>query len=152
MQRSYWSKPLDFRSYFVSERLCLSGKGLSAWGGLSLFYQRDGKFGDVCDPAVCCRLCRPGVKLSRSAVLQVGLQPSLYWQKRGSLEVDTGRSVRSFLRSDFWISPLSWWVFMPISDDIRYGRRYLRSDRFQCGSGMGLVWVWVFCISYHRIH
>ena len=56
MQRSYWSKPLDFRSYFVSADYAFQEKRRS----LSVLSTRSGKFGDVCDPAVCCRLVGPG--------------------------------------------------------------------------------------------
>ena len=41
MQRSYWSKPLDFRSYFVSADYAFQEKRTFGLGGLSLFYQRD---------------------------------------------------------------------------------------------------------------
>ena len=56
MQRSYWSKVL-----FCFGRLCLSGeKDFRLGRSLSVLSTRSGKFGDVCDPAVCCRLVGPG--------------------------------------------------------------------------------------------
>ena len=41
MQRTYWSHPLDFRSYFVSADYPFQEKRTFGLGGVSLFYQRD---------------------------------------------------------------------------------------------------------------
>ena len=78
MQRSYWSKPLDFRSYFVSADYAFQEKRTFGLGGLSLFYQRDQESSVMYVTQLFAAALSARVKLSRSTVLQVGLQPSLY--------------------------------------------------------------------------
>ena len=131
MQRSYWSKPLDFRSYFVSADYAFQEKRTFGLGGLSLFYQRDQESSVMYVPQLFAAALSARVKLSRSTVLQVGLQPSLYCKSVDPSKLTLGDQFDPFYGQILDISPEL------MSDDIRYGRRYLRSDRFQCGLAWG---------------
>ena len=70
MQRSYWSKPLDFRSYFVSADYAFQEKRTFGLGGLSLFYQRDQESSVMYVTQLFSAALSARVKLSRSTVFR----------------------------------------------------------------------------------
>lgn len=105
MQRSYWSNPLDFRSYFVSADYAFREKRTFGLGGVSLFYQRDQEGAlmyvmNTFSAAVSAR-----VKLSRSTVLQVGLQPALYRKSVDPSRITLGDQFDPFYGQVLDISP-----------------------------------------------
>ncbi len=78
VQRTYWSHPLDFRSYFVSADYPFQEKRTFGLGGVSLFYQRDQESSVMYVTNSFAAAVSGRVKISRSTVLQVGLQPMIY--------------------------------------------------------------------------
>lgn len=105
MQRSYWSKPLDFRSYFVAADYPFQEKRSFGLGGVSLFYQRDQEGAlmyvtNTFGAAVSAR-----VKIARSTVLQVGLQPTLYRKGLDPSRVTLGDQFDPFYGQILDISP-----------------------------------------------
>lgn len=105
MQRSYWSKPLDFRSYFVSADYPFQEKRSFGLGGVSLFYQRDQEGAlmyvtNTFGAAVSAR-----VKIARSTVLQLGLQPTLYRKGLDPSRVTLGDQFDPFYGQILDISP-----------------------------------------------
>ena len=113
MQRSYWSKPLDFRSYFVSADYAFQEKRTFGLGGLSLFYQRDQESSVMYVTQLFAAALSARVKLSRSTVLQVGLQPSLYCKSVDPSKLTLGDQFDPFYGQILDISP-ELMSFMPI--------------------------------------
>ena len=105
MQRSYWSKPLDFRSYFVSADYAFQEKRTFGLGGLSLFYQRDQESSVMYVTQLFAAALSARVKLSRSTVLQVGLQPSLYCKSVDPSKLTLGDQFDPFYGQILDISP-----------------------------------------------
>ena len=103
MQRSYWSKPLDFRSYFVSADYAFQEKRTFGLGGLSLFYQRDQESSVMYVTQLFAAALSARVKLSRSTVLQVGLRTPL-WRSSASYPVTIGSSCSLPLTGFLFIS------------------------------------------------
>lgn len=78
IQRAYWSNPLDFRSYFVSADLPFKGKKTIGLGGVSLLYQRDEESSVRYVTNTFAAAISGRARISRSTVLQLGIQPTLY--------------------------------------------------------------------------
>lgn len=78
MQRAYWSNPLDFRSYFVAADYPFQEKRSFGLGGVSLFYQRDQEGSVMYVTNTFAAAISGRVKIARSTVLQMGLQPMIY--------------------------------------------------------------------------
>lgn len=78
MRRAYWSEPLDFRTYFVSADYPFREKKSFGLGGVSLFYQRDQENSLLYITNTFAAAISGRVRVARSTVLQVGIQPALY--------------------------------------------------------------------------
>ena len=152
MQRSYWSKPLDFRSYFVSADYAFQEKRTFGLGGLSLFYQRDQESSVMYVTQLFAAALSARVKLSRSTVLQVGLQPSLYCKSVDPSKLTLGDQFDPFYGQILDISPelMSFYADKVTIFDMAAGI-YGQTDFNVAWHGVASG-VWVFCISYHRIH
>lgn len=105
MQRSYWSKPLDFRSYFVSADYPFQEKRTFGLGGMSLFYQRDQEKALMYVTSTFAAAISARVKLSRSTVIQVGLQPTLYRKSLDPSRITLGDQFDPFYGQILDMSP-----------------------------------------------
>ncbi len=104
-QRSYWSKPLDFRSYFLSADYPFQEKKTFGLGGVSLFYQRDQESSVMYVTNTFAAALSARVKLSRSTVLQVGLQPTLYHKSVDPSRITLGDQFDPFYGQILDVSP-----------------------------------------------
>lgn len=105
MQRSYWSKPLDFRSYFVSADYPFQEKRTFGLGGVSLFYQRDQESALMYVTSTFAASVSARVRLSHSTVIQVGLQPTLYRKSLDPSRITLGDQFDPFYGQILDMSP-----------------------------------------------
>lgn len=105
MQRSYWSNPLDFRTYFVSADFPFKEKRTFGLGGVSLLYQRDQENSLLYITNTFGAALSARVKLSRSTVLQVGLQPTLYQKSIDPSRITLGDQFDPFYGQILDVSP-----------------------------------------------
>lgn len=105
MQRSYWSNPLDFRSYFVSADYAFQGNRLFGLGGVSLFYQRDQEGALMYVTNTFAAAISTRVKLSRSTTVQLGLQPALYRKSLDPSRITLGDQFDPFYGQVLNVSP-----------------------------------------------
>lgn len=104
-QRSYWSKPLDFRSYFLSADYPFQEKKTFGLGGVSLFYERDQESSVMYVTNTFAAALSARVRLSRSTVIQVGLQPALYHKSVDPSRMTLGDQFDPFYGQIMDVSP-----------------------------------------------
>lgn len=105
MQRSYWSAPLDFRSYFVSGDLPFKERRTFGLGGLSLFYQRDQESEVMYVTNTFAAAVSGRVRVSRSTVLQLGLQPTIYQKSLDPSRITLGDQFDPYYGQVLDLSP-----------------------------------------------
>jgi len=105
MQRAYWSKPLDFRTYFVAADYPFQEKKTFGLGGVSLLYQRDQENALLYITNAFAAAVSARVKLSRSTVLQVGLQPALYQKSVDPSRITLGDQFDPYYGQILDVSP-----------------------------------------------
>lgn len=105
MQRAYWSNPLDFRTYFLSADYPFKEKGTFGLGGLSLFYQRDQENSLLYITNSFAAAISARVRVSRSTVIQVGLQPTLYQKSLDPSRITLGDQFDPFYGQILDVSP-----------------------------------------------
>lgn len=77
-RRSFWSNPLKLATYFVSFDYPFSNRRSFGLGGVSLFYQRDQENSLMYVTNMFGAAIASRVQVTRSTVLQFGLQPMVY--------------------------------------------------------------------------
>ncbi len=105
MRQAYWSDPLDFRTYFVSADYPFQEKRTFGLGGISLFYQRDQENSLLYITNTFGLALSARVKLSRSTVVQLGLQPTLYQKSLDPSRITLGDQFDPFYGQILDISP-----------------------------------------------
>lgn len=105
MQRAYWSNPLDFRTYFVAADYPFEEKRTFGLGGVSLFYQRDQENSLLYITNSFAAAVSARVKLSRSTVLQFGLQPTLYQKSVDPSRITLGDQFDPYYGQILDVSP-----------------------------------------------
>lgn len=105
MQRAYWSNPLDFRTYFLSADYPFKEKRTFGLGGLSLFYQRDQENSLLYITNSFAAAISARVRVSRSTVIQVGLQPTLYQKSLDPSRITLGDQFDPFYGQILDVSP-----------------------------------------------
>lgn len=105
MKRSYWSKPLDFRSYFVSADYPFQEKRTFGLGGVSLFYQRDQESSVLYITNTFAAAVSARVKIAHSTVLQLGIQPTLYQKSVDPSRLVLGDQLDPFYGQILDVSP-----------------------------------------------
>lgn len=105
MQRAYWSNPLDLRAYFVSADFPFQEKRTFGLGGVSLLYQRDQENSLLYITNTFAASISARVKIARSTVLQLGLQPSFYQKSVDPSRITLGDQFDSFYGQILDISP-----------------------------------------------
>lgn len=105
MQRAYWSNPLDFRTYFLSADYPFKEKRTFGLGGLSLFYQRDQENSLLYITNSFAAAISARVRVSRSTVIQVGLQPTLYQKSVDPSRITLGDQFDPFYGQILDVSP-----------------------------------------------
>lgn len=105
VQRSFWSNPLDFRSYFVAVDIPFTERRAVGLGGASLFFQRDqeGSLMYVTNML--------GIDLSvrttilRNTVLQFGIQPCVYQKSLDASRIVMGDQLDPYYGKILGMSP-----------------------------------------------
>lgn len=105
MQRAYWSNPLDFRTYFLSADYPFKEKRTFGLGGLSLFYQRDQENSLLYITNSFAAAISAHVRVSRSTVIQLGLQPTLYQKSLDPSRITLGDQFDPFYGQILDVSP-----------------------------------------------
>lgn len=105
MQRAYWTYPLDFRSYFLSADFPFQEKKTFGLGGFSLFYQRDQENSVLYVTNTFAAALSARVKVSRSTVLQVGIQPMLYQKSLDPSRITLGDQFDPYYGKILALSP-----------------------------------------------
>ena len=105
IRRAYWSKPLDFRSYFVSADYPFQEKKTFGLGGVSLFYQRDQENSLMYVTNTIAAAISGRVKIARSTVLQVGIQPALYLKSLDPSRIKLGDQFDPYYGQILALSP-----------------------------------------------
>lgn len=105
MQRAYWSNPLDFRTYFLSADYPFKEKRTFGLGGLSLFYQRDQENSLLYITNSFAAAISARVRVSRSTVIQLGLQPTLYQKSLDPSRITLGDQFDPFYGQILDVSP-----------------------------------------------
>ena len=105
MQRAYWSNPLNFRTYFVSADYPFQEKRTFGLGGVSLFFQRDQENSLLYVTNTIGAAISARVKLSRSTVIQFGLQPTLYQKSVDPSRITLGDQFDPFYGQVLSVSP-----------------------------------------------
>lgn len=105
MQRAYWSNPLNFRSYFVSADYPFRERRTFGLGGISLLYQRDQESAVMYVTNMFAAAISARVRVSRSTVLQVGLQPCLYQKSLDPSRITLGDQFDPFYGQILDMSP-----------------------------------------------
>lgn len=105
IQRPYWSHPLDFRSYFVALDYPFQNKKTLGLGGVSLFYQRDQENSVMYVTNTFGASISGRVKIARSTVLQLGLQPSIYQKSLDPSKITLGDQFDPYYGQVLQLSP-----------------------------------------------
>lgn len=105
MRRAFWSKPLDFRSYFVSADYPFREQRSLGLGGISLFYQRDQEKSLMYVTNSLGLSLSTRIKVSRSTVLQFGIQPMLYLKSLDPNRVRLGDQYDPYYGLVLQVSP-----------------------------------------------
>lgn len=105
IQRSFWSNPLDFRSYFVGAELPIGNKRTFGLGGVGLFFQRDLE-GSLMYATNSIGLAVSGrVKIMESTTLQLGIQPVIYQKSLDPNRLVLGDQLDSYYGKILGVSP-----------------------------------------------
>lgn len=105
MQKSYWGKPLDFRTYFIAADYPFNDKRVFGLGGVSLFYQRDQENSLHYVTNTFAASISGRVKVSRSTVIQFGIQPALYQKSLDPSRITLGDQFDPYYGQVLNISP-----------------------------------------------
>lgn len=105
MQRAYWSNPLDFRTYFVAADYPFREKRTFGLGGMSLLYQRDQENALLYVTNTFAASVSARVRVSRSTVLQLGLQPALYQKSVDPSRITLGDQFDPYYGQILDVSP-----------------------------------------------
>lgn len=105
MQRNYWSKPFDFRSYFVSADYPFKDKKVFGLGGVSVFYQRDEESSLRYVTNSLAVAISGRVQVSRTTVLQLGIQPVVYQKGLDQSRLTLGDQFDPFYGQILDVSP-----------------------------------------------
>lgn len=103
--KSYWTYPLNFMTYFVSADYPFREKKTFGLGGISLFYQRDQETSVMYVTNSFGAAISGRVKVSRSTVLQLGLQPMLYRKSLDPSRITLGDQFDPFYGQILDLSP-----------------------------------------------
>lgn len=103
--KSYWTYPLNFTTYFVSADYPFREKKTFGLGGISLFYQRDQETSVMYVTNSFGAAISGRVKVSRSTVLQLGLQPMLYRKSLDPSRITLGDQFDPFYGQILDLSP-----------------------------------------------
>lgn len=105
LQRSFWSNPLDFRSYFVGAELPIGNKRTFGLGGVGLFFQRDLE-GSLMYATNSLGIAVSGrVKIMENTVLQLGIQPVVYQKSLDPNRLVLGDQLDSYYGKILAVSP-----------------------------------------------
>lgn len=105
IQRSFWSNPLDFRSYFVGAELPVANKRTFGLGGVALFFQRDLE-GTLMYATNSIGLAVSGrVRIMENTVLQLGIQPVVYQKGLDVSRMVLGDQLDSYYGKILNVSP-----------------------------------------------
>ncbi len=105
LQRSYWTHPLEFRSYFAAFDYPFRERRTFGLGGLSVLYQRD-REGALSYTTDMLGVSLSGrVKLAHHTVLQAGLQPTVYRKGVDPTRITLGDQLDPFYGQILDVSP-----------------------------------------------
>lgn len=105
IQRSFWSNPLDFRSYFVGAELPIGSKRTFGLGGVGLFFQRDLE-GSLMYATNSIGMAISGrVRIMENTVLQLGIQPVVYQKSLDPSRLVLGDQLDSYYGKILDVSP-----------------------------------------------
>lgn len=105
IQRSFWSNPLDFRSYFVGAELPIGNKRTYGLGGVGLSFQRDME-GSLMYATNSIGFAVSGrVRIMENTVLQLGIQPVVYQKSLDPSRLILGDQLDSYYGKILNVSP-----------------------------------------------
>lgn len=105
VRRAYWSKPLDFRTYFLSVDYPFLDKKTYGLGGVSLLYERDQEKSLMYITNTIALSISGRVKVARSTVLQLGIQPAIYLKSLDPSRITLGDQFDPYYGKVLELSP-----------------------------------------------